>query len=128
MKITLRSMLSTVIVSVGMMAVLMEPALAQQNFSIPTDGIAAGQIAENVAESGKGFAKLSEVGSFVIGLFMMLIGILKFKAYKDNPQQTPLGTPVMLIFIAVALIAVPSIFGSGLQTLFGGSAQTVEPW
>lgn len=128
MKISLRSMISTTIVSAGMMAVLMEPALAQQQFAIPTDGIAAGQIAENIADSGKGFAKLAEVGALVLGLFMMLIGILKFKAYKDNPQQTPLGTPVTLILIAVALIAIPSMFGSGLQTLFGGSAATVQPW
>ena len=132
---------SVTLAAVVMSLALVEPALAQeaggaagaagstaQSFSISSNGISAGDIATNIADSGKGFAKLAEVASFVIGLFLMLVGILKFNAYKNNPQQTPLSTPITLVAVAVALIAVPSIVGSGLQTMFGGEAATVEPW
>jgi hypothetical protein len=42
--------------------------------------------------------------------------IAKFKAHKDNPTQVPLSTPIVLLFVATALIFIPAIYqvsGSG---------------
>jgi intracellular multiplication protein IcmD len=36
---------------------------------------------------------------------------MKFKQHKDNPTQTPIGTPIALVFIAAALLFLPSILG-----------------
>ena len=46
---------------------------------------------------------------------------MKFKAHKDNPTQIPVGTPVALMFVAAALIFLPSMFEVAGGTLFGSA-------
>jgi hypothetical protein len=41
---------------------------------------------------------------------------------KDNPVQVPVSQPIALVFIAAALIFVPSVFSSIGGTLFGDQA------
>lgn len=48
-----------------------------------------------------------------------LAAVLEFKAHKDSPQQTPIGQPVSLVFIAAALLFLPSILNVVGNTLFG---------
>jgi hypothetical protein len=50
--------------------------------------------------------------------------ILKCKACKDDPTQIPIGTPIALIFIADALIYIPTIFSVSGETLSG----SIFPW
>jgi hypothetical protein len=38
---------------------------------------------------------------------------------SDNPTQIPIGTPIALIFIAAALIFLPTIFNVAGGTIFG---------
>jgi intracellular multiplication protein IcmD len=46
---------------------------------------------------------------------------------KDNPTQIPISMPIALLFVAAALIFVPSVFKSTGATLFGdGASQAVE--
>jgi hypothetical protein len=46
---------------------------------------------------------------------------------KDNPTQIPISKPIALLFVAAALIFVPSVFKSTGATLFGdGASQAVE--
>jgi intracellular multiplication protein IcmD len=47
---------------------------------------------------------------------------MKFKAHKDNPQQTPLSQPIVLIVIAAGLVFLPSIIQSAGASLFAGGA------
>jgi hypothetical protein len=61
----------------------------------------------------------------VAGVGLMAGAIVKFKGHKDNPTQHPIQTPttqqaVAQLFIAAALLIIPSIFESGGGTLFGG--------
>lgn len=80
-----------------------------------------GAIATQVVSSMSGLAKLITAGSLIAGMGFAVGAVLKFKQHKDNPTQIPVGTPIALIFIAAALIFLPTIFGSLGETLFGGN-------
>ncbi len=84
-------------------------------------GMSIGQIATTVTSSFYGVAQLITAGSYIAGMGFALGAILKFKQHKDNPQQIPIGTPIALLFVAAALIFLPTIFGTANQTIFGGS-------
>ncbi len=75
----------------------------------------------NVPSIGN-IASLISAASYVGGFGFALGAILKFKAHKDNPTQVPVGTPIALVFIAAALIFLPTIFSVSGQTLFGSTA------
>jgi len=79
-------------------------------------------IANNVRHSFTAFAKLVTAGSFLAGLGFAIGSILKFKQHKDNPTQIPIGTPIALMFIAVALLFLPTLFKSAGNTAFGTGA------
>ena len=81
-----------------------------------------GQIASQVTTSFGQVAQLITAGSYVAGLGFALASILKFKQHKDNPTQIPIGTPIALLFIAAALIFLPTVFGIAGQTVFGSGA------
>jgi hypothetical protein len=58
---------------------------------------------------------------YVAGFGLMAGAIVKFKQHKNNPQQVHIGQPVAQLFIAAALLIIPSIFQSSGGTLFGGN-------
>ena len=114
--------------SIGLMALLL--ALSPEAFAteIKSGGQTVGDIAGNITTSLKDVSGLAEAIAYVAGFFMGLGSLFKFKAYRDNPQQTPLGTPITWLGIAVFLIFLPELFGSGAQTIWGESATQVDPW
>jgi intracellular multiplication protein IcmD len=81
-----------------------------------------GTLASNVTGSLGQIAKLLIAGAFVAGMGFAVGAVLKFKQHKDNPTQIPVGTPIALVFIAAALMFLPSIFSSLGQTVFGAGA------
>lgn len=80
----------------------------------------AGQVATEILGSFSQIARLITAGSYLAGLAFAVGAIMKFKQHKDNPTQVPIGTPLGLLFIAAALLFLPSILGVAGQTLFGG--------
>ena len=84
-------------------------------------GAGIGAIAANVTGNLTNIAKLITAGSYVAGMGFAVGAIAKFKQYKENPQQMPLSTPLVLLFIGVGLIFIPAIFKTGGGTLFGAS-------
>ncbi len=84
----------------------------------------AGQVASEVVSSFGSLAKLVTAGAYLGGLGFSVGAILKFKQHKDNPTQVPIGTPISLVFIAAALLFLPSILGVAGQTIFGADAKT----
>jgi intracellular multiplication protein IcmD len=86
-----------------------------------TSAPSIGSIATTIVGSFSGIAKLVTAGSYIAGMGFALSSILKFKQHKDNPTQIPIGTPIALLFIAAALIFLPTIFGAANATIFGGS-------
>ena len=98
---------------IGLLFFLSDVALADG------DAGTIGGIADNIRKSMAGLGKLIVSGSLIAGMGFAVGAILKFKQHKDNPTQIPVGTPIALIFIAAALIFMPSLFGSLGKTVFG---------
>lgn len=86
-----------------------------------TSGYTIGDVAQQVSTSFGELAKLITAGAYIAGMGFGLAAILKFKAHKDNPTQIPVGTPIALLFIAAALLFLPTIFEISGGTLFGSS-------
>ncbi|HAT6331884.1 TPA: type IV secretion protein IcmD [Legionella pneumophila] len=84
-------------------------------------GVSLGKMASQITGSFTSLAKLITAGSYLAGLGFSIGAIMKFKQHKDNPTQIPIGTPIALIFIAAALLFLPSILGVAGVTMFGGS-------
>lgn len=57
--------------------------------------------------------EFASAGLSLSGVAYAFTAILKFKQHKDNPAQTPIGMPISLVFLAAALLFLPSILGDG---------------
>ncbi len=84
-------------------------------------GMTIGTVADHVKTTFSSLAQVVTAGAYIAGMGFGLAAILKFKAHKDNPTQIPIGTPIALIFIAAALLFLPTIFNVSGGTLFGSS-------
>lgn len=80
-----------------------------------------GSVAENVTTNLGQVAQLITAASYVAGMAFAAGAVVKFKAHKDNPTQIPIGTPIALLFVAAALIFLPTVFKVSGSTLFGAS-------
>lgn len=87
------------------------------------EGASLGTVAANITESMDNVAKLIVAGSYVAGVAFALMGMLKFKAHKDNPTQVPLSQPIVLLAIAAGLVFLPSLIGSAGSTVWAGAQQ-----
>ncbi|KTD13338.1 type IV secretion protein IcmD [Legionella jamestowniensis] len=86
-----------------------------------------GNMASSITGSFTSVAKLITAGSYLAGLGFSIGAIMKFKQHKDNPTQIPIGTPIALVFIAAALLFLPSILGVTGQTMFGEAGSVAGP-
>lgn len=86
-----------------------------------------GSMASNITKSFTSLTKLITAGSYLAGLGFSIGAIMKFKQHKDNPTQIPIGTPIALVFIAAALLFLPSILGMTGSTMFGDNYDTAGP-
>jgi hypothetical protein len=75
-------------------------------------------LVSNIQENVKPIANFLVILSYISGIAFALNGILQFKAYKDNPQQTPLSKPLLYIGIGALLLFLPSIINSAGTTIF----------
>lgn len=90
-------------------------------------GTGIGQVATNLSSSLGSIAKAASGVCYVGGVVSTGAGIMKFKAFKDNPAQVTIGAPIVLIFIGAALMVLPSVIKATGQTLFGDAAATAGP-
>lgn len=91
------------------------------------DATTLGGVASSITQSMTQVSKLITSTSYVAGLGFAIGSIMKFKQHKDNPTQIPIGTPIALLFIAAALLFLPSILGIAGQTMFGTSGTVAGP-
>jgi intracellular multiplication protein IcmD len=70
-------------------------------------------------------AKLITGASFLAGLGFAFAAIMKFKQHKDNPTQIPIGTPIAMLFIAVALLFLPALFRAAGSSMGLSTAGTI---
>ena len=96
--------------------------------AIAANNMTIGGMASSIADSVGSLAKLITAGSYLAGLGFSVGAIMKFKQHKDNPTQIPIGTPIALVFIAAALLFLPTILGVAGATMFGSSGgETAGP-
>ena len=86
-----------------------------------------GNMASNIIGSLTSVTKLITAGAYIAGMGFAMSAILKFKAHKDNAQQTPIGGPIGLTFVAAALIFLPTILSITGTTMFGSEGQVAGP-
>lgn len=96
-------------------------------------GQTIGQIAGNVTASMQGVSVALQAFCYLAALVMLITGILKFKAHKDDPRSTPLSTPIVIWVCAILFAFAPMVLSSGGSTLFGVTATGVNatgtaPW
>jgi intracellular multiplication protein IcmD len=84
-----------------------------------------GDIASNITSNFSELTNLITACSYIAGLGFAIGSIMKFKMHKDNPTQVPIGTPISLVFIAAALLFLPSILSVTEYTVFGTSGGEV---
>lgn len=99
------------------------PLMLYADYAFAT-GPTIGEVAKKITDSMSNLAKLITAASYVSGFGFAVGSILKFKAHKDNPTQIPVGTPIALFFIAIALVFLPTVMSGIGVTAFGTSAQT----
>lgn len=107
-------------------------ALAAGTASIMASGAHA-QVKDVAGVSGKVGEQLIALGSlagivaFLAGFVFGIMGFMKLKANASNPNDpsNKVSTGFILIFVGAALIAVPTVMGVGVGSIFGtGGANT----
>jgi intracellular multiplication protein IcmD len=95
--------------------------------ALADSSLTLGGMASSITGSFTSLTKLITAASYLAGLAFAIGAIMKFKQHKDNPTQITIGTPVALVFIAAALLFLPSILDVAGATMFSGSATTAGP-
>ena len=86
-----------------------------------------GTMASSISNTFASVGRAITGGSYVAGLAFSIGAIMKFKQHKDNPTQIPIGTPISLVFIAAALLYLPSVLSVAGYTMFGSKGTTAGP-
>lgn len=82
-----------------------------------------GAVAATAKSNLGALAQLITAGSYVAGMALGVAAIVKFKAHKENPTQTPISGGIALLFVSAALLFIPSVFTSTGGTLFTDGQQ-----
>lgn len=98
--------------------------IVSSSFVYADTNMTIGNVASTITQSFKNLAKLITAGSYLAGLAFSIGAIMKFKQHKDNPTQIPVGTPIAMLFIASALLFLPSLLDVTGNTMFGTGAKT----
>lgn len=77
-----------------------------------------GTMASTVKSTFENVGLATTALAYVAGLGFAISAILKFKAHKDNPSQTPIGQPISQMLIAAGLLFMPTVFQSVGNTFF----------
>ena len=86
-----------------------------------------GTMASTITATFGSVGKLVTAASYIAGLGFSISAILKFKAHKDNAQQTPIGQPIGLMFVGASLLFLPSLLTSAGNTIFSQGGETAGP-
>ena len=97
------------------------PTATSTTSSTGSSTASLGDIASSVDGSFTNLTKLVTAGAYLAGLGFSIGAMMKFKQHKDNPTQIPIGAPIALVFIAAALLFLPSILSVTGSTMFRSS-------
>jgi hypothetical protein len=86
----------------------------------------AGDVAKSVFAQLTDFADLATAGAFLVGIFMGILSLMKFKSYNENPQQTKISTPIILAVVAAGLIGLPAYLNMTKSSVLEGSPNSMN--
>ena len=115
-----RVMMPSIVLALGVLSLFYFTSVDAQSISL-------GDVATNVTKTFGKLAKMITAVAYIAGLGFSVGAIMKFKQHKDNPTQIPIGTPVAMLFIAAALIFLPTIMSITGQTIFGTEGKVGGP-
>jgi hypothetical protein len=117
----------------GLVALNFIPELAMAQYNVPGPSLAGssnqsiGGISRNITTSLAGAAGVVTALAYLGAVSFAFIGALKWKAYGEQPDRTPLKVPVTYWGIASICAALPEFIGTGITTLWGSGATLVSP-
>ena len=76
-----------------------------------------GDIAENITDSIANVPGLLSALSYLFGILLGVLGIMKIKDHVENPTNTPLKDGAIRLAAGGALFALPIIFEAMFETL-----------
>ncbi|MAM35152.1 MAG: hypothetical protein CMH28_08770 [Micavibrio sp.] len=101
-------------------------ATAMAMVVILTSGVAQANnisnIAENITNSISELPTLLSALSYMFGLLLAVLGVMKIKDHVENPTQTPLKDGSIRLAAGGALFALPIVTESVLNTIGDGRA------
>lgn len=98
-------------------------AMAQEGGG-ETAGNNFSSIARNINDSIADFPGLLTSISYLLGILLGVLGVMKIKDHVENPTQTPMKEGAMRLAAGGALFALPIIFEAMSTTI--GDGETVE--
>ena len=101
------------------------------SFTLMTEVIAQdketiGTMANNVTNTLGAVMNLITATAFIAGICFVIFGLFKLKQHRDNPAQTPLGTPIMYLVIGILLLFLQPFINNAGATVFGSTATPGE--
>lgn len=84
------------------------------------------QASDGLAAQGGAIATFITVLCFCIGVVMAFLGIAKLANSSGGPQGESKLTGFVFIALGALLVALPSTIGTGVVSMFGSGAQTLE--
>ncbi len=106
----------TMMVALGLFAVVLmtaDAAHATNNFS---------SVAKNMTVSMATLPTMLSAVSYLFGLLLGVLGVMKIKDHVENPSQEPLKNGAIRLAAGGALFAIPMIYEAAKNTIGSGSA------
>ena len=103
-------------------AVLAADVFAQTTTTTTTNtstNLTIGDIGNNLIGLLSPSGTLIMGGAYIAGIVMFISAVFKFKQYKDNSTQIPIGTTFALFGLSIVLIFLPGLYMMTGYTLFG---------
>ena len=85
-----------------------------------------GSIARNINDSVEEMPGVVATMSYLIGLFLGVVGVIKLKDHVENPSQTPMKEGAIRLAAGGALFGLPILFEAMLNTV-GTTTANIEP-
>jgi hypothetical protein len=83
-----------------------------------------GAVATTLGTNVAALLNLLYIGSYFMGAVCGALSAAKLKAHNDNPQQTPMKTPVILFIVCAIFIGLPSYLQTAEDTAWNGTGQS----
>ena len=88
------------------------------------DGTNVGSMFNNMSGSASGFPVLFTYAAYILGIGLVIAGLLRFRAYVDDPSRAALKDALIRFGAGVGLILLPWVVTIILETLAADSVDS----